>query len=107
MRGVSLRDLEQGGTTLADKGFEIVVAVVEQFGALVVRERQGTALVHREAPLRFRCTIDTHLLPNLFVKVHQHPPDALDRVQLRRVPGQQVQHPACYPCASTSSRSSG
>jgi len=34
--GVSLSDLEQGGATLADVGFGIVVAVVEQFGAVVV-----------------------------------------------------------------------
>src|SRR5690348_1109270 len=57
IRGIPVRDLEQGGTAFPDKGFGVVVAVVQQCGALVVRERQGTALVHREVPLWFRHTI--------------------------------------------------
>src|SRR5262249_43347729 len=57
MRGLPVRDLEQGGTALADGGLGVVVAVVEQGGALVVRERQGPALVHRQTPLWFRYTI--------------------------------------------------
>jgi hypothetical protein len=57
MRGLAVRNLEQRGTALADVGLGVVVAVVKQCGALVVRERQGTALVHREAPLWIRYTI--------------------------------------------------
>src|SRR5262245_15379422 len=52
-----VRDLEEGGTTLADVGLGVVVAVVVQCGALGARERQGAALVHRDAPLWFRYTI--------------------------------------------------
>jgi hypothetical protein len=47
VRGIPVGDLEQGGAAFADVGLGIVVAMVEQFGALVVRERQGLALVHR------------------------------------------------------------
>jgi hypothetical protein len=57
LRGVPVSDLEQGGAALTDVGLGVVVAVGEHFGALVVRERQGTALVHREAPLWVRYTI--------------------------------------------------
>src|SRR5262245_29241808 len=57
VRGLPVRDLEDRGTALADVGLGVVVAVVEQGGALVVRERQGTALVHRQTPLWFRYTI--------------------------------------------------
>src|SRR5262249_36867322 len=64
MGGLSVRNLEDGGAALPDVGLGVVVAVVKQGGALGVRERQGTALVHREAPLWFLCTIISHL-PNL------------------------------------------
>jgi hypothetical protein len=47
IRGMPIRDLEDGGTAFADVGFGIVIAAIKQLGALVVRERQGTALVHR------------------------------------------------------------
>jgi hypothetical protein len=50
-------DLEQGSGALAGIGLGVVVAVVSQRSALVVRERQGTALVHRDSPLLFLCTI--------------------------------------------------
>jgi hypothetical protein len=47
IRGVAVGDLEDGGTAFPDVGLGVVVAAVEQCGALVVRARQGTALVHR------------------------------------------------------------
>src|SRR5207244_1393267 len=49
IRRVSVSDFEQGSTAFTDVGLGVVVAMGEQLGALVVRERQGTALVHREA----------------------------------------------------------
>src|SRR5262245_65216120 len=57
IRGVPVGDLEKRGGALADVGLGVVVAVVDEFGALAVRERQGTALVHRDSPLLFLCTI--------------------------------------------------
>src|SRR5581483_4576892 len=56
-RGMPVSDLEQGGTAFTDVGLGVVVAAVEQCGALVIRERQGAALVHRETPLWVRYTI--------------------------------------------------
>src|SRR5581483_10291314 len=73
VRRAPVSDLEHGGTALTDVGLGVVVAVVEQFGALVLRERQGAALVHREAPLWVRYTI-IRTLPNLYVKAHQLQP---------------------------------
>src|SRR5215207_10501744 len=55
--GVAVGDLEQGGAAFADVGLGVAVSVVEQLGALAVRERQGAALVHRGSPLLFLCTI--------------------------------------------------
>src|SRR5262249_36544983 len=57
IRGVAVGDLEQGGGALADVGLGVVVAGAQQFGALLVRERQGAALVHGDSPLLFLCTI--------------------------------------------------
>src|SRR6516162_6194719 len=58
IRRVAVGDLEQGGTALADVGLGVVVAMGKQLGALVIRERQGTALVHRRiSSLGFRYTI--------------------------------------------------
>src|SRR5262245_7063919 len=59
-------DLEDGSTALADRGLGIVVAMREQGGALVVRERQGTALGHGKPPLgpftiiMIRCSENYH-----------------------------------------------
>jgi len=58
VRGAAIGDLEHGGAALTGEGLGVVVAVVQQGGALVVRERQGTALAHREvSSLGFRYTI--------------------------------------------------
>src|SRR6185369_9340021 len=57
MRGLSVSDLKDGRAAFADVGLGVVVAVVQQEGAFVVCERQGTTLVHRDAPLWFRSTI--------------------------------------------------
>src|SRR5215475_10710644 len=42
IRGLPVRNLKQGGTAFPDVGFGVVIAMVEQGGALAVRERQGT-----------------------------------------------------------------
>src|SRR5262249_35128405 len=48
IRGLSVSNLEQGGTALTNRGLGVVIAMVEQCGAFVVRKRQSTALAHGE-----------------------------------------------------------
>jgi hypothetical protein len=65
-----LRDLKDSGTTLADIGPGVVVAVMEQCGALRVGKGQSTALGHRQVLLSCSDTLMIAPLPILVVKTH-------------------------------------